>query len=328
MALLLSRADVQELLSMEEAIALVEQAFVELVNGTAWMPQRTAVTDPAHNGWVAFMPAHLKGMGALGVKAVTVYKDNPGRYRLPTTLATITLMDAETGRAVAVMDGGYLTAVRTGAASGVATKHLARKNATVAGVLGTGVQARTQVLGMAAVRKLEKIVCFSADPLEARQAFAADMSKRTGVPVELAASAREAVEHSDVLALATSAVTPIVDGDWFAPGIHINSIGSHAPGVRELDTKTVVKSRIICDHTPACLAEAGDIQIPIEEGALRPEAIHADLGEVISGRKTGRESEKDITLFKSVGLSIQDLSAAYLVYRKALERKVGTEFQF
>ena len=328
MALLLSRANVQELLSMDETIALVERAFAELEQGTAWMPQRTAVTDPSHNGWIAFMPAHLKGMGALGVKAVTVYKDNPAKHKLPTTLATITLLDGETGRAVAIMDGGYLTAMRTGAVTGVATKYLARKNARIAGVLGTGVQARTQVLGMAAARKLEKVLCASVDSPEVQQAFVKDMSQRTGVPVQLVGSVREVVEQSDVLALATTASKPIVDGDWVKPGLHINSIGSHAPGVRELDTKTVVKSKIICDHTPACLAEAGDIQIPIQEGALKPEAIYGELGEVITGKKKGRESDREITLFKSVGLSIQDISAAYLVYQKARERKVGVEFQF
>jgi ornithine cyclodeaminase/alanine dehydrogenase len=313
---------------MEETITLVEKAFAELVQGTAWMPQRTAVTDPPHNGWIAFMPAHLKGMGALGVKAVTVYKDNPAKHKLPTTLATITLLDAETGRAVAIMDGGYLTAMRTGAVTGVATKYLARKNARVAGVLGTGVQARTQVMGMAAACKLEKVVCASVDSPEVQQAFVKDMSQRAGVPVQLVGSVREVVEQSDVLALATTASKPIVDGDWFKPGVHINSIGSHAPGVRELDTKTVVRSKIVCDHTAACLAEAGDIQIPIQEGVLKPESIYGELGEVITGKKRGRENDREITLFKSVGLSIQDISAAYLVYRKALERKVGVEFQF
>ncbi len=328
MALLLSREMIQQLLTMEEVIDLLQQAFGELVRGTAVMPQRLAVSDPERNGWYAFMPAHLKQMGALGVKAVTVYKDNPSKYNLPSTLATIILMDSNTGKALSVMDGGYITAMRTGAVSGLATRLLARQGARVAGVLGTGVQARTQLWGMAAAHKLETALCFSNDAPEKVRAFAREMSQKLGIPVEVAKGVRELVEGSEILALATTATKPIIDGDWVKPGTHINAIGSHAPGVRELDTKTVVKSKIVCDHTPACLAEAGDLQIPIQEGALSTDKIYGELGEIVVGKKKGRENDREITLFKSVGLSIQDISTAFHVYKKALERKVGAEFQF
>jgi ornithine cyclodeaminase/alanine dehydrogenase len=328
MALLLDRKTIEGLLNMNDAIGLLEAAFGELVNGTAVMPQRTAVPDPEHNGWYAFMPAQLKGMGALGIKAVTVYKDNPSKHNLPSTLATIILLDGETGKTISVMDGGFITAVRTGAVSGLATKYMARSNARVAGVLGTGVQARFQLIGMAAARKLDGMRVFSMDPKEVQQAFAKSVSEQAGVPVELASSTQDLVQSVDILALATTASRPIIDGDWFQPGLHVNAIGSHAVGVRELDTKSVVRSKIICDSVSACLAEAGDIQIPLEEGAITESHLFGELGELVTGTKKGRANDQEITLFKSVGLSIQDISTAYHVYQKALEKGVGTDFDF
>ncbi|MCH8310100.1 MAG: hypothetical protein IIB17_06340 [Chloroflexi bacterium] len=328
MALLLDRNTIQGLLDMDKMIEILEQAFGELASGSAIMPPRTAVVDAENNGWYGFMPAQLKSMGALGVKAVTVYKDNPSKHNLPSTLATIIILDGNTGQATAVMDGGYITAMRTGAVSGLATRHLARSDSRVAGVLGTGVQARDQLWAMAAGANLDRMLVFSVDPVDAQKAFADDVAQLVGLPVEVASSAQELVESVDILALATTAIRPIIDGDWVRPGTHINAIGSHAPGVRELDTKTVVKSKLVCDHKDACLAEAGDIQIPIEEGALSVDDIYGELGDVASGAIAGRENDDEITLFKSVGLSIQDISAAYYVYQQALERGVGAEFNF
>ncbi len=328
MALLLNQADVQNLLTMGDAVDVVESAFSELAGGTAIMPDRTVMIDPDVGGWIAVMPAYLKSGGSLGAKAVTVYKDNPSKHNLPTTLATIVLLDQNTGQTVAVMDGGYLTAMRTGAVSGVATRHLARKDASVGGVLGSGVQARAQVLGMCAARDLERVLVYSVDPPERLREFADGLRSETGVAVDVASSVREVAESADVVCLATTAAEPIVEGDWFRRGTHINAIGSHAPGVRELDTSTLQRSKVICDTKTACLNEAGDLQIPIEAGEYSPDSIHGDLGDVVNGKVAGRESDEEITLFKSVGLAVQDLSCAALVYRKAREAGVGTEFQF
>ena len=328
MALLLNRETIQGLLTMKDTIALLERAFAGLASGDAVMPARTVLADPDHNGWYAFMPAHLKGMGTIGIKAVTVFKDNPVKFSMPSTLASIILLDVETGSTISVMDGGFITAMRTGGVSGLATKYLAREDAKVAGVLGMGVQARAQCVGMATARKLDSIVCFSMDPPEAQQQFASDISEQTGVDVKLADSVQEVVVSVDILALATTAATPIVDGAWLPAGLHINAIGSHAPGVRELDTASVVRSKIICDQKAACLAEAGDIQIPLEEGAMTEDDIYGEIGELVTGAKQGRESAEEITLFKSVGLSIQDISTAYHVYMQAVEKGVGTEFEF
>jgi ornithine cyclodeaminase/alanine dehydrogenase len=328
MALLLSRSDVQKLLPMSKAIDVVEGAFSELAKGTAEMPPRTVMIDSEVGGWIAYMPAYLKSSGALGVKAVTVYKGNPAKHNLPTTLATILVQDQQTGQVLAVMDGGYLTAVRTGAVSGVATRHLARKDSKIGGILGTGVQARAQVIAMCEAAKLDEALSFSVDPDDRRKAFADELSATTGVPVRLAKSTEDVLANSDIVALATTAARPIVKASWWKKGAHINAIGSHAPGVRELDTETVVKSKVVCDQKAACLAEAGDIQIPIEEGAYSADRIHGDLGAVVNGTIKGRESDSEITLFKSVGLAVQDISCAALVYQQALAQGVGTEFKF
>ena len=328
MALLLDRQTIQGLLDMQKMIGILEQAFGELASGSAVMPQRTAVADPSVNGWYAFMPAQLRSMGALGVKSVTVYKDNPSMHGLPATLATIVLMDSRTGQTLAVMDGGYITAMRTGAVTGLATKYLARNDARIAGVMGSGVQARTQLWGMASGADIEKALVFSLDPPEARHAFADDAADMLGIPVELAQSGEDLVRGVDVLSLATTATTPIIDAEWVQPGLHINGIGSHAVGVREIDTKTMVRSKLVCDNVDACLAEAGDVQIPIEEGAMTADDIYGEIGEMITGAKPGRESDEEVTVFKSVGLSIQDISAAHYVYQRALEEGAGTEFVF
>ena len=328
MALLLDRQTIQGLLDMDKMIGILEQAFGELASGSAVMPQRTAVADSDVNGWYAFMPAQLKSMGALGVKSVTVYKDNPSAHSLPATLATIVLMDAQTGQTIAVMDGGYITAMRTGAVTGLATKYLARDDARVDGLMGSGVQARTQPLGMASGAQLERAMVFSLDPPDARHAFADDASELLGIPVGVSESGEELVRNVDVLSLATTATTPIISSDWIQPGLHINGIGSHAVGVREIDTGTMVRAKLVCDNVDACLAEAGDVQIPIEEGAMTPDDIYGEIGELITGAKPGRESDDEVTLFKSVGLSIQDISAAHYVYGRAVEEGAGTEFAF
>jgi ornithine cyclodeaminase/alanine dehydrogenase-like protein (mu-crystallin family) len=238
------------------------------------------------------------------------------------------VQDKQTGVVVAVMDGGLLTGIRTGAASGVATRHLARKDSRVAGVIGTGVMARGQVMALVEAAELEKVLIYSRSDKSAQRSFADEFSEITGVDISLAESAESLVRESDIVTLITSATEPIVNSSWWKPGTHINGVGSHAPGIRELDTATVQMAKVICDQTQACLNEAGDIQIPVEEGVYRSDDIHGDLGSVINGKIAGRQNDEEITLFKSVGLAIQDISCASLVYEQAKEQGVGLEFDF
>ena len=328
MALLLNRSDVQQVLTMPKAIDVVEAAFAELAHDTAEMPPRTVMIDPAVGGWIAYMPAYIKTSGSLGIKAVTVYKDNPSKFDLPTTIGTILVQDNQTGEVVAAMDGGYLTAVRTGAVSGVATRHMARSDSKVGGVLGAGVQARQQAVAIAEASNIETILTFSLDDQASRQEFADWVAEQTGLDTQLAESGEALCREADIVALATTAANPIVSADWWKPGAHINAIGSHAPGVRELDTASIQRARIICDQLEACMTEAGDLQIPVEDGDYAWSSVVGNLGDVVNGDTAGRTSDEEVTLFKSVGLAIQDISCAALVYREAAANGIGQEFDF
>jgi alanine dehydrogenase len=328
MALLLSKKDVAALLTIEDAIKVVEEAFRELALGNVIMPQRTAIRMPEHQGLQLGMPAYIGGaVNALALKVVTVYPQNPTRHSLPTTIGVLLLNDPTTGKPLAVMDAGFMTAVRTGAVSGVATKYLASRSARAVGVFGAGVMAQWQLQAVCAVRPVESVVVYDKDAGRAAS-FAAEMAGRVKAPVVPASHPKQAIEGRDIVVVATSAIEPVFDGAWLEPGQHVNAIGSHAPAHRELDTTAVVRSRVFPDFADACLVEAGDFLIPMKEGAIGRDHLRASLGEVIAGLKPGRERDDDITLFKSVGLAIQDVATASLVYGRARASGMGVEFNF
>ncbi|HOW24361.1 MAG TPA: hypothetical protein PK711_01715 [Bacteroidales bacterium] len=321
MTLLLSRSDVMSVLTMKDCMVAVERAFAELSRGTALLPLRTAISPPG--GLSLYMPAYLKEMKALAIKVVTIYKENPARFQYPVVMGKVLLQDPESGDVVCIMDGGYLTAVRTGAASGVATRYLARQQeGQMAAVFGTGVQARMQLLAVAEARTLSKALVYDISR-ESALAFVAELAPKVSFPVLIATDPRELLE-ADIICTATSSATPLFDGSRVRPGTHINGIGSHTPNARELDTALVKRSRFIGDSREACFGEAGDLLIPIREGAITDGHYYADLGEIITGSKTGRENDEEITLFKSNGLAIQDAATAKLVYEKAITAGIGT----
>lgn len=324
MVLILTRKDVMSVLQMKDCMDIVEKAFVELTEGTAVLPLRTAIRPP--DGLALYMPAYLKQMEALACKVVTVYKDNPAKHQLPTTIGKVLLQDPVTGDVVCIMDGGYLTAVRTGAASGVATKYLAREDqGQVAAIFGAGVQARMQLWAVAEARKLSKAMVYDVSA-EASGRFAAEMGEKLQLEIVVAKSAGEMLA-ADIICTATSASDPIFNGADVREGTHINGIGSHSPGQRELDTNIIKRSLFVGDSREACFGEAGDILIPIKEGAVKEDHFYAELGEIITGRKEGRKDASMITLFKSNGLAIQDAATAKLVYEKARAAGVGTSIE-
>ncbi len=323
MPLLLSRDDVMKVLEMADCMEVVEKAFAELASGTAILPLRINITPPG--GLALYMPAYLKQMGALACKVVTVYKDNPKKHGMPTTIGKVLLQDPETGDVICIMDGGYLTAVRTGAASGVATKHLARDGTDqIAGIFGAGVQAKMQLWAVAVARDVVKTLVYDISA-EAVEKFTNEMSGKLDMYIARADSPDQVLAEADIICTATSSPTPIFDGNKVREGTHINGIGSHTPHARELDTTVIKRSKLVADSYEACLNEAGDIMIPIQEGVIDKSHMHAELGEVITGKKPSRTDDREITLFKSNGLAIQDAAAAKLVYDRAVRAGIGAK---
>jgi alanine dehydrogenase len=322
MVLLLNRNDVMSVLEMSDCIDYLEKAFAEHANGTAVLPLRIAITPP--DGLSLYMPAYLQGMDTLACKIVTVYKNNPRDHNMPTTIGKVMLQDPRTGDVICIMDGGYLTAVRTGAVSGLATKYLAReKKGMTAAVFGAGVQAKMQLWGVCEARDVTHALVHDAFP-EAAVSFAKEMGEKLGIAVEITDDI-DRMFQADIICTATSSSTPIFDGNKLNPGVHINGIGSHSPKARELDTTSIRRSLLIADSYDACLKECGDIMIPIEEGAITKDHIHAELGEIVTGKKPARVSDDQITLFKSNGLAIQDAATARLIYDRALQAGIGTQ---
>lgn len=321
--LLLTREDVMQVLDMSDCIEAVEKAFAELASGTAVLPLRIAITPP--DGISLYMPAYLKEAGALACKVVTVYKNNPAKHNMPTTIGKVLVQDPKTGDVICIMDGGYLTAIRTGAVSGVATKYLARKDkGQKVGIFGAGVQGKAQLWAMAVTRDITKAYVY--DSIEAAiPKFIEEMSTRLGLEVVKAASPEQILEEADIICTTTTSPTPLFDGSKVREGTHINGIGSHTPNARELDTAIIKRAKVVADSYEACLKEAGDIIIPINEGAIDKSHMYAELGEVVTGKKPARVNDKEITLFKSNGLAIQDVATAKLVYDKAVQAKIGAE---
>ncbi|HEY7714610.1 MAG TPA: ornithine cyclodeaminase family protein [Candidatus Binatia bacterium] len=323
--LVLSEKQVQSLIDIEELISTLEKAHVQYSTGKAVMPVRLVVPLPEIQGRITSMPGFLNVDRALGMKVVTYFPDNP-KGGLPGILATIMLFSAETGKLIATMDGSYITAIRTACASAMATKALANPQTPVLGILGAGVQARAHIEALTRVRSIERIRIYSPSGMGA-PGIKNDMEPTVKIPIEVARSAEEAVRDADLVATVTTAKQPIVNRQWLKSGAHINAVGSHRPDLREIDGATLARSKIVVDSREAVMAECGDILLAIKENNISSDSIHAEIGEVLAGVKSGRTSAGEITLYKSVGIAIQDVAAANLVYRKARELKIGTNVE-
>ena len=322
---ILSRQDVQRALPMEEAVEAMKSAFAQLSTGQADVPLRAAVPVNQHNGVTLFMPAYLATDDQMAVKIVSVFNDNPAKG-LPLIHALVVVVDAETGRPSAVMDGGHLTALRTGAASGAATDLLARSDARTVAIFGAGVQGRTQLEAVCAVRDIQKAWVFDLVPEQA-QTFASQMGQGLAIEVNVAGTPSEAVAQADVICTATTSSAPVFADTDVRPGTHINAVGAYTPQMQEIPGETVQRAKVVIDHREASLAEAGDLLIPLEDGVIEEEHIYAELGEICAGLKPGRTSPDEVTLFKSVGVAVQDVAAASAVLRAAKRRGLGTEVE-
>jgi ornithine cyclodeaminase len=323
--LVLSEKQVQSLIDLDELIAALEQAHIQYSTGKAIMPVRLVVPLPQIQGRITSMPGYLNEDKTLGMKVVTYFQDNP-KQNLPAILATIMLFSSDTGKMIAAMDGGYITAIRTACASALATRTLANANTPVLGILGAGVQARAHIQALTRVRKLSRIKLYSPSGTSARR-IKEDLEKPCGLAIEVVDSAQAAVRDSDLLVTVTTAKDPIVQAEWLKPGVHINAVGSHRPDLREIDGATMKRAKVVVDSHDAVMAECGDILLALKEQSIGAADIHGEIGEVLAGVKAGRSSPSEVTLYKSVGIAIQDVAAAQLVYRKALERNVGTDVE-
>ncbi len=312
--LFLTDEDVKKVLTMEEAIEEVERAFKEYAAGNVVLPPRSTIMVERFNGSISFMPSYIRGLEAQAVKIISIYPDNPSKG-LPTTLAWLVVNNTETGVVKAFMEASYLTAVRTGAVTGVAAKYLAPEDARVLAVFGAGVQGRTQAWAACTVRDIETIYVYDPVP-QARQRFAEEMAEKLGVKVVAVDSGREACREADMVVTATTSREPVLRRGWLKDKVHISAIGAFYPDWRELDTATVADSKLVIDDMEGIRMEAGDILIPIREGAITWDHVYAELKELVSGAKPGRLPEDGLTVFKSVGIAIQDSSVANLVLRK------------
>jgi ornithine cyclodeaminase len=320
MAVLLTEHDVRAVLSMDDLIAAMETALERFSARAARQPLRTVVEAGGH-GFYGVMPAYLEGPPALGTKLVSVYHGNAARG-LPSHLATIVLHDPETGALLAVMDGRYITEARTAAVSAASTKHLARADARVLAVLGTGVQARSHIDAMVHARPFDDIRIWGRTPEQAAK-LATDMAPTVRARIDAVPSARDAVAGADVIALVTASPEPVLRREWVGEGAHICAVGACRPNQREMDTALVKAGRLFVDSREGALAEAGDIVIPIKEGAFDPSQIAAELGDVFGGRAEGRRGAGEITIFKSLGMAVEDVAAARLAFERASERGLG-----
>jgi ornithine cyclodeaminase/alanine dehydrogenase-like protein (mu-crystallin family) len=303
--------DVRRLLPMTECIDVMAEALASLARGEVHNPLRFVIRPPGEQSLLGLMPAHRGGPAPLyGLKTVAIFPGNSARG-LDSHQGFVALFDGETGETRAILNAGAITAVRTAAVSGVATRLLARDDASTLAILGAGIQARSHLEAMRAVHDFERVVVWSRTPGRLPE-------------LEEAATAQEAVRDADVIVTATSAVEPIIDRGWLKPGVHINAVGSSIPTTRELDTATVRDAALFVDRRESTINEAGDFLFPQREGAIGPEHIRAEIGELLIGAAEGRRSADEITVFKSLGLAVQDLAAAEHVLRRAEAEDAGS----
>jgi ornithine cyclodeaminase len=318
---LLTERDVRAVLPMADLITAMEGALAQFSAGAVRQPVRSVIEVGEHRAFFGVMPAALDNPPAVGAKLVTVYERNH-HIGLPSHLATIILLDHATGALRAILDGRYITEARTGAVSAVSVRHLARADARVLAVIGSGVQARSHVEAIRHVRALTEIRVWSRDAGH-RDTFVADVSASTGLPVRSAASTRDALHGADIIVLATSSRTPVIDAADVAPGTHVIGVGACRPDQQEMPGALVARARFFVDSRAAAMQEAGDVLIPMRAGLFGPDHVAGELGEVVSGRVTGRERPDQVTIFKSLGLAVEDVVAAGLAVERAEPAGLG-----
>ncbi len=325
MALILTREEVRSVLDMADLIDAVEGALIQHSLGRTIQPVRLRLSVPRFQSRIVAMPAYLEGADIMGMKVSGGAAGNSDRG-LPFVMGVVVLCEPATGRFLALMDGSYITEMRTAAASAVATRHLALPEAGVLGVLGAGAQGRSHLWSISTVRPIRQVKIYDS-VANRSQRYKAEMQERFGLPVEVCKSEEAAVRDSDVVVTVTTSRTPVVRGEWLKEGAHVNAVGSFTPDTRELDSDAVCRAKVVADSLEGLFAEAGDVLIPISEGRMSQESVYGEIGEIAAGRKPGRVDSREITLFKSLGMAAEDVVAAKLVYDRALEQGLGVKIE-
>jgi ornithine cyclodeaminase len=320
--LIINQSEVAQLLPMDECMEVMTETLSALASGKAILPLRPIMWLPERVGALGMMPSYLGNIDAMGVKVITVFPGNLNT-EYDSHQGVVMLFETKNGRLLSIMDASEITGIRTAAVSGVATRLLAREDAGDLAILGSGVQAVTHLSAMLHARKIRRARVWSRT-IEHAQHFAERESQRHNMEIEIASTAQEAVKDADIICTTTSSPEPVLMGDWIAAGAHINAVGSSVPHTRELDTAAVVKSHLFVDRRESTLNEAGDFLIPRKEGAVTDTHIQGEIGEILIGKIVGRKSAGEITLFKSLGLAVEDLGSAQHIYTQAIEKTVGT----
>jgi alanine dehydrogenase len=325
--LLLKKEEVRQLVSMKEVIGTVEEAYKAFNSGQVIQPPYIGIDLPSRRGEIDFKLGYNQGNEVISMKASSGgFRNNPEEYGVPNGMGTVLLFDARSGALACVMDGSLLTGLRTGACGAVSVKALARKNAGKIASIGTGNQARMQIRAITEVMKIEEIHAWNNTPGTLAK-YKADIETEFGIPVVAARSKKDAVEQADILITTTRGKGSLVEAAWVKPGTHIVAIGADAPGKQELEPEIFRGAKVVVDSIAQCV-DKGETQHPIARGIMTADDIHAEIGDILLGRKPGRENDREVTIFDSTGMAIQDNTTAAKIYRNALERKAGTFFGF
>lgn len=320
--LIINQSEVRRLLPMNECMDVMAEALKTLARGDAILPLRPVLWLPEKFGALGMMPAYLGDIQAMGLKVVSVFPHNHGT-EFDSHIGAVMLYETKHGQLLSILDASEITAIRTAAVTGVATRLLAREDAHNLAILGSGVQAKTHLASMLLARNIRRVRVWSRDTEHTRR-FIERESRRHDIPISLAETVQEAVEGAEIICTTTASPQPILKGEWLEPGVHVNAVGSSVAHTRELDTDAVVKARLFVDRRESTINEAGDFLFPKKEGAITDDHIVGEIGEVLLGKIKGRMTHHEATLFKSLGLAIEDLASANHVYKKAVEQGVGT----
>jgi ornithine cyclodeaminase/alanine dehydrogenase-like protein (mu-crystallin family) len=314
-------------LPMSKCIELMTRALESLARGDVYLPLRTIVRPPNTPTVMALMPAHLSGKGTgFGVKTICVF---PGNHALgkDSHQGAVSIFSGETGELLALVNASAVTAIRTAAVSAVATKLLAKKSASDLAIIGAGRQGRTHLAAMIEVRQIKRVRVTDIVFKHAKK-FAAEMSADYNIAIEAVRDAETAVRNADIIVTVTTSHEPVLHREWISDGVHLNVVGGSVPQTREVDTATMAAAKLYVDRRESTLSESGDYLMAAKEGAIGPDRIQAEIGELLIGKGEGRTSDREITLFKALGLAVEDVAAAEYLYRYAKENSLGTWVEF